>query len=64
MNCHAEVQILLNIFREKYFILNGKKKQVKHVIVDCTACKRFSSKNLEEIWTPENRVKDVEVFQI
>lgn len=64
-NCHAGVQILMNILREKYWILNGR-KAVKHVVANCTTCKRFSLKSIEveSPALPENRVKDAAVFQI
>ncbi|GFT12752.1 integrase catalytic domain-containing protein [Trichonephila clavipes] len=50
-NCHAGVQILLNIIREKYWILHGR-RTVKRVLTSCITCKRFSSKNLETITPP------------
>ncbi|GFU93973.1 integrase catalytic domain-containing protein [Trichonephila clavipes] len=64
-NCHAGVQILLNVLRENYWILNGR-KAVKHVVANCFICKRYTSKNLEAICSPlpENRVKVAVVFQI
>ena len=64
-NCHAGPQILLNLIREKYWILNGR-KTVTAVLSKCITCKRFNSKNLESspISLPENRVKDAAVFQI
>ncbi|XP_035217865.1 uncharacterized protein LOC118191170 [Stegodyphus dumicola] len=64
-NCHAGGQILLNLLREKYWILNGR-KTVKNIVANCTICKRYSSRNMETICAPlpENRVKDAAVFQI
>ncbi|XP_035227536.1 uncharacterized protein LOC118199725 [Stegodyphus dumicola] len=64
-NCHAGSQILLNLLREKYWILNGR-KTVKNIVANCTICKRYSSRNMETICAPlpENRVKDATVFQI
>ncbi|GFY23103.1 integrase catalytic domain-containing protein [Trichonephila clavipes] len=63
-NCHAGVQILLNILRETYWILHGR--TVKRVLISCITCKRFSSRNLKMIVPPlpEDRVKNAEVFQI
>lgn len=64
-NCHAGPQILLNLIREKYWILNGR-RTVTSVLSKCTTCKRFNSKNVESspISLPENRVKDAAVFQV
>ncbi|GFY03937.1 integrase catalytic domain-containing protein [Trichonephila clavipes] len=64
-NCHAGVQILLNVLRGKYWILNGR-KAMKHVVANCVICKRYTSQNLEitSLPLPENTVKDAAVFQI
>ncbi|XP_035227011.1 uncharacterized protein LOC118199302, partial [Stegodyphus dumicola] len=64
-NCHAGGQILLNLLREKYWILNGR-KTVKNIVANYTICKRYNSRNMETICAPlpENRVKDAAVFQI
>ena len=64
-NCHAGVQILLNLLRERYWILNGR-KTVRKVVEKCIRCKRYSSKKLESIPgpLPEDRVKDANIFQI
>lgn len=64
-NCHAGPQILLNLIREKYWILKGR-KTVTSVLSKCIVCKRFKSKSLETspVSLPENRVKDAAVFQI
>ncbi|GFT29497.1 integrase catalytic domain-containing protein [Trichonephila clavipes] len=62
--CHAGVQILLNILREKYWILHGI-RTVKRVLTSCITCKSFSSRNMETIALPlpEDRVKDAAGFQ-
>ncbi|GBN33440.1 hypothetical protein AVEN_171049-1 [Araneus ventricosus] len=64
-NSHCGVQTLINILRETYWILRGK-KSVRKVISSCVICKRYSSKNLEYVAAPlpENRVRDAAVFQI
>ncbi|GBO33535.1 hypothetical protein AVEN_139183-1 [Araneus ventricosus] len=64
-NSHCGVQTLINILRETYWILRGR-KSVRRVISSCVICKRYSSKNLECVTAPlpENRVCDAAVFQI
>ena len=62
---HAVLQILLNLLREKYWILNGR-KTIKLVIATCIVCKRLNSKraSLTIASLSENQVKDSHVFQI
>ncbi|GBM61401.1 hypothetical protein AVEN_70763-1 [Araneus ventricosus] len=64
-NLHCGIQILQNILREKFWILNGRKTICK-VVSKCVICKRLSSKRLEVDSgpLPENRVRDAAVFQI
>ncbi|KFM73366.1 hypothetical protein X975_02488, partial [Stegodyphus mimosarum] len=45
-NAHAVTQILNNILRERFWILNAR-KTVKSLINQCAVCRRFSAKNLE-----------------
>ncbi|GBM35636.1 hypothetical protein AVEN_244522-1 [Araneus ventricosus] len=60
-NSHYGVQTLINILRETYWILRGRR-----VISSWVICKRYSSKKLECVTAPlsENRVRDSAVFQI
>ncbi|GFU40504.1 integrase catalytic domain-containing protein [Trichonephila clavipes] len=64
-NCHAGVQMLLNVLKEKYCILSGR-KAFKHVVANCVICKRYVSKNLEVIIPPlpEIRVGDAAAIQV
>ncbi|GBM35226.1 hypothetical protein AVEN_175829-1 [Araneus ventricosus] len=64
-NLHCGLQILQNILREKFSILNGRKTILK-IVSKCVICKRFSSKRLEDDSgpLPENPVRDAAVFQI
>ncbi|GBN01820.1 hypothetical protein AVEN_204958-1 [Araneus ventricosus] len=64
-NLHCSLQILQNILREKFWILNGR-KTIRKVILKCVICKQFSSKRLEVDSGPlsENCVQDAAVFQI
>ncbi|GBM70125.1 hypothetical protein AVEN_151584-1 [Araneus ventricosus] len=64
-NSHCGVQTLINILRETYWILSGK-KSVRRVISSCVIGKRYSSQKLECVTAPlpENRVRDAAVFQI
>ncbi|GBM94969.1 hypothetical protein AVEN_9018-1, partial [Araneus ventricosus] len=64
-NLHCDLQILQNILREKFWILNGK-KTIRKIVSKGVICKRFSSKGIEVDSgpLPENRVRDAAVFQI
>ncbi|GBO35440.1 hypothetical protein AVEN_98825-1, partial [Araneus ventricosus] len=64
-NLHCGLEILQNILREKFWILNGR-KTIRKVVSKCVICKRYSSKRLEVDSgpLPENRVRDAAVFQI
>ncbi|GBL76204.1 hypothetical protein AVEN_234477-1 [Araneus ventricosus] len=56
-NLHCSLQILQNILREKFWILNGR-KIIRKVLSKYVICKRSSSKRLEvdSCPLPENRV--------
>ncbi|XP_035219686.1 uncharacterized protein LOC118192779, partial [Stegodyphus dumicola] len=43
-NAHAGTQILINILRERFWILNAR-KTVRSIINQCTVCRRFLQKN-------------------
>ncbi|KFM65415.1 hypothetical protein X975_11953, partial [Stegodyphus mimosarum] len=64
-NAHAGTQILINILRERSWILNAR-KTVKSLINQCTVCRRFSAKNLETYTAPppEDRLREAAVFEI
>ncbi|GBN04791.1 hypothetical protein AVEN_49291-1 [Araneus ventricosus] len=64
-NLHCGLQILRNILREKFWILNGR-KTIRKVVSKCVICKRFSSKRLkvDSGPLPESRVRNDAVFQI
>lgn len=64
-NCHAGIQILLSIIRQRFWILKGR-KTVRSVIHKCVPCKRYTTKRLESIPTPlpMNRVRDAKVFEV
>lgn len=63
-NCHVGRQIILNLHREKYWILNGW-RTVTSVLSECAICKIFNSKNLEfsAVSLPENPVKGQVFFK-
>ena len=61
-SCHAGPQILLNLIREKYWILNGR-KTVTAILSECITRKQLYVES-SLISLPENRVKDAAVFQI
>ncbi|XP_035218315.1 uncharacterized protein LOC118191603 [Stegodyphus dumicola] len=64
-NAHAGTQILINILRERFWILNAR-KTVRSIINQCTVCRRFSAKNLETCTgaPPEDRLREAAVFEI
>ncbi|GFY67247.1 DUF5641 domain-containing protein [Trichonephila inaurata madagascariensis] len=43
-HCHADVQILMSILREKFWILKSR-KTVRDVVRRCVRCRRYSSKS-------------------
>lgn len=62
---HAGTQALLNILREKFWIIKGR-KTVKMVIGKCVPCRRHSSKPIETPFAPlpYDRIKDANVFEV
>ncbi|KFM74429.1 hypothetical protein X975_12745, partial [Stegodyphus mimosarum] len=64
-NAHAGTQILINILRERFWILNAR-KTVRSLINQCTVCRRFSAKKLETYTAPppEDRLREAAVFEI
>lgn len=64
-NCHAGVQVLLNILRENYWILGGR-KALRSIISKCVKCKRQKAKRLETKagMLPLNRLREAAVFEI
>ncbi|GBN68724.1 hypothetical protein AVEN_67968-1 [Araneus ventricosus] len=57
--------MLLNILREHYWILNAR-KTVRSVLSKCVICLRHAKRNVttHSASLPENRIKDVAVFEI
>ncbi|GBN69470.1 hypothetical protein AVEN_239191-1 [Araneus ventricosus] len=57
--------MLLNILREHYWILNAR-KTVRSVLSKCVICLRHAKRNVTtpSASLPENRIKDVAVFEI
>lgn len=64
-NCHAGVQLLMNIIREEFWILGGR-RSIRTVISKCIVCKRHRSKKLEaESGTlPLDRMRESAVFEV
>ncbi|GFV99828.1 DUF5641 domain-containing protein [Trichonephila clavipes] len=63
--CHAEVQILMSILREKFWIMKTR-KTVREVVMKCVPCRRYSSNSpmSEHVSLPADRVKDANAFDI
>ncbi|KAG8175501.1 hypothetical protein JTE90_009135 [Oedothorax gibbosus] len=64
-NCHAGTQMLLNLLREHYLILNAR-KAIRSVIAKCVICLRYKQANLDApaAALPENRTKEASIFEI
>ena len=64
-NGHAGTQIVMNILRERYWILSSR-KIIKDIISKCIICKRHRAKRLEckTPPLPLNRVRDALVFEV
>ncbi|GBL80732.1 hypothetical protein AVEN_225369-1 [Araneus ventricosus] len=64
-NSHEGLQMLLNILREHYWILNSR-KTVRSVLSKCVICLRHAKRNVTtpSASLPENRIKDVAIFEI
>ncbi|GBL77718.1 hypothetical protein AVEN_152936-1 [Araneus ventricosus] len=64
-NSHARLQMLLNVLREHYWILNAR-KTVRSVLSKCVICLRHAKRNVTtpSASLPENRIKDFAVFEI
>ncbi|XP_055936594.1 uncharacterized protein LOC129966206 [Argiope bruennichi] len=62
---HVGTQMLLNLLREHFWILNGR-KTVRSIISKCVICKRHSGKNLdaEPALITKDRIRDTAVFEI
>ncbi|GBM92520.1 hypothetical protein AVEN_123177-1 [Araneus ventricosus] len=62
-NLHCGLQILQNILREKFWILNGR-KTIRKVVSKCVICKSFASKRIEieSSPLPENLVFEMLLF--
>ncbi|XP_055940812.1 uncharacterized protein LOC129971244 [Argiope bruennichi] len=64
-NVHAGTQMLLNILRERFWILHGR-KTVRSILSKCVVCKRHSAKKLDILtaYLPEDRIREAAVFEI
>ncbi|GFV82380.1 putative RNA-directed DNA polymerase from transposon X-element [Trichonephila clavipes] len=64
-HCHAGVQILMSILREKFWIMKTR-KTVREVVMKCVPCRRYSSNSpmSEPVSLPADRVKDANAFNI
>ena len=64
-NCHAGIQILQSLIRERYWVIRAR-KTIKNVLYNCIICKRFKVKSLSSEPTPlpPDRVTDCAVFEI
>ena len=62
---HCEVQFLMSVLRENYWILKCR-KTVKNVINKCITCKKFASKppTITESVLPLDRVRNASIFEI
>ncbi|GFX36198.1 integrase catalytic domain-containing protein [Trichonephila clavipes] len=64
-HCHAGVQILISILREKLWIMKTR-NTVREIVMKCVPCRRYSSNSpmSEPVSLPANRVKDANAFDI
>ncbi|XP_054713434.1 uncharacterized protein LOC129222896 [Uloborus diversus] len=62
---HVGTQMLLNLLREHFWILNGR-KIVRLIISKCATCKRHSEKSLDADVAPitKDRIRDASVFEV
>lgn len=62
---HCGTQVLRNIIRENYWILQAR-VSIRHYVTGCKRCKRFKEKNCETpaVPLPSNRVRDASVFEV
>ncbi|XP_055932853.1 uncharacterized protein LOC129962878 [Argiope bruennichi] len=64
-NAHAGTQILINILRERFWLLNARKTVIS-LINKCTVCRRFSAKRVQVCTAtpPNDRLREAAVFEI
>ncbi|XP_055947158.1 uncharacterized protein LOC129980799 [Argiope bruennichi] len=64
-NAHAGTQILINILRERFWLLNAR-KTVRSLINKCPVCRRFSAKSVQVCTAtpPNDRLREAAVFEI
>lgn len=64
-NCHAGVQIVLNILIDRYWILGGR-RTIRNAVSKCVVCKRHKQKNLDVTTgtLPIDRMRDCAVFEV
>ncbi|XP_070515344.1 uncharacterized protein [Cardiocondyla obscurior] len=62
---HAGVEILMNVLREEYWIIGGR-KVIRSVITKCMICRRHDAKPCQTVNAPlpVDRIKDAAVFEV
>lgn len=63
--CHAGVQGLMSILRERYWILGGR-RYIRSIVTKCVICKRHGAKplNVKTPALPAERVGDAVAFEV
>ncbi|CAG7719526.1 unnamed protein product [Allacma fusca] len=64
-NCHAGVQVLMSILRERFWLIRAR-KTIRAVVAKCTRCHRFDVKKLEAIPAPLplDRIRMASIFEV
>ncbi|CAG7837087.1 unnamed protein product [Allacma fusca] len=64
-NCHAGVQVLMAILRERFWVIRSR-KTIRSVISKCVRCRRHEAKGLETVPAPLplDRVRMVSVYEV
>ncbi|GFT10280.1 integrase catalytic domain-containing protein [Trichonephila clavipes] len=64
-NCHAGIQIMLSIIRERFWIIRAR-KTIKSILNECFICARFKVKSLSSGPSPlpPDRVNDCAIFEV
>jgi hypothetical protein len=62
--CHVEVQRLLSLLRERFWILKGR-KTIQNILMKCVVCRRHGARHICTIPSalPEPLVRDAAVFE-
>ncbi|GFX99975.1 integrase catalytic domain-containing protein [Trichonephila clavipes] len=64
-NCHAGIQIMQSLIREKFWIIRAR-KTIKSILNECFICARFKVKSLSSGPSPlpPDRVNDCAIFEV